>query len=80
MIWKSGDMPVIMATGVKEEYRNRGLATKMLKHALTVLHDHYPAIRLEVNIGSAAHRLYQNLGFITGANVEELSYFNQLAE
>jgi len=80
MVWKFGDMPVIMATGVKEEYRNHGLATKMLKHALTVLHGHYPAIRLEVNFGSAAHRLYQNLGFISGSKVEELSYYNKFIE
>ncbi|MFK4169671.1 GNAT family N-acetyltransferase [Paenibacillus lautus] len=47
-------------------YRGRGLATRMLKRALSVLKDKYPVLRLYVMEGNDAESVYLNLGFIPG--------------
>lgn len=56
----------VYSIGVMPTYRGRGLATRMLKRALSVLKDKYPVLRLYVMEGNDAESVYLNLGFIPG--------------
>ncbi|ACX65257.1 GNAT family N-acetyltransferase [Paenibacillus sp. Y412MC10] len=56
----------VYSIGVMPTYRGRGLATGMLKRALSVLKDKYPVLRLYVMEGNDAESVYLNLGFIPG--------------
>lgn len=51
---------------VKPEYRNRGIASRMIKRALTNLKRISPATILCVTIGNSSEALYNNLGFFPG--------------
>ena len=48
--------------GVIPSYRGNGLATSMLKRALTAIKDKYPILRLYVMEGNNAESVYYNLG------------------
>lgn len=61
-----GDTPVVFNIAVLPDYRQVGLATKMLKHALDVLKSDYPILRLYVMQGNEAELLYYKLGFQPG--------------
>ncbi|UNK16928.1 GNAT family N-acetyltransferase [Paenibacillus sp. N3/727] len=61
-----GYFPAIYNIGVLQEYRGRGLATNMLKKALTMLKPHFPILRLYVMQGNSAESVYYNLGFKPG--------------
>lgn len=63
-LWE--DWPNIYLVGTKPEYQGQGLASSMLKHALTILHGHYPVARLFVTLGNEAEMLYHKLGFMAG--------------
>lgn len=52
--------------GVIPSYRGNGLATNMLKRALTVLKEKYPVLRLYVMEGNDAESVYLSLGFVPG--------------
>src|SRR5690606_10642244 len=56
--------PGVFNIGVLPTYRNNGLASNMLKRALTLLHGDYPILRLGVLQGTYAESLYYNLGFM----------------
>ncbi|WP_422661145.1 GNAT family N-acetyltransferase [Paenibacillus sp. EC2-1] len=56
----------VYSIGVLPMYRGMGLATSMLKRALTSLKDHYPILRLYVMEGNDAESVYLNLGFVPG--------------
>ncbi|MCY9517833.1 GNAT family N-acetyltransferase [Paenibacillus apiarius] len=56
----------IYSIGVIPAYRGRGLASRMLKRALTVLNDKYSILRLYVMEGNDAESIYFNLGFVPG--------------
>lgn len=60
------DYAAIYNIGVMPAYRGRGLATLMLKRALTLLKDKYPILRLYVMEGNDAESVYLNLGFMPG--------------
>ncbi|MEY8745172.1 GNAT family N-acetyltransferase [Bacillales bacterium AN1005] len=56
----------VYSVGVIPTYRGRGIATRMLQRALSVIKDHYPVLRLYVMEGNDAESLYYNLGFVQG--------------
>ncbi|MCM3783720.1 GNAT family N-acetyltransferase [Neobacillus mesonae] len=56
----------VYSIGVLPDYRGRGLATRMLQRALTVIKDKYPILRLYVMEGNDAESVYFNLGFVPG--------------
>lgn len=56
----------VYSIGVIPSYRGLGLATSMLKRALTILKDKYPFLRLYVMEGNDAESVYFNLGFVPG--------------
>ncbi|MFZ5353946.1 MAG: GNAT family N-acetyltransferase [Bacillota bacterium] len=66
--------PLVFDIAVHEKHQNKGLASNMLKHSLSVLEDKYPAIRLYVEAGNSAEMLYYNLGFLVGPRVTNLIY------
>ncbi|MBC8235575.1 GNAT family N-acetyltransferase [bacterium] len=55
---------------VDPSYRRRGLATNMIKRALTVYADEYSHVDLETERGNPARLLYQKLGFVTTGEIE----------
>lgn len=61
-----GSFPAIYDIVVHHEYRGRGIATNMLKKALTTLKPHFPILRLYVMQGNSAESVYYNLGFNPG--------------
>ena len=58
--------PYIENLVVCSGYRRRGLATRMLKRALTILNEEYPVLRLSVIAGNPAQSVYYSLGFLPG--------------
>lgn len=58
--------PLLRTIATLPEYQGRGLATNLLKRALTVLKPHYPAVRLFVSMGNASESVYYNLQFLPG--------------
>lgn len=65
-----GNFAAVYSIGVIPTHRGRGLATLMLKRALTILKGKYPILRLYVMEGNDAESVYLNLGFVPG--VQEL--------
>ncbi len=66
------EWPLISQIAVKPSYAGKGIATKMLKSALTVLSKEYPVIRLYVHIGNKAEELYHKLGFLSGLELTDM--------
>lgn len=56
----------ISMIGVRPEYCRQGLATRMVRNALSVLHGHRPILKFGVAAGNPAEAFYQNLGFLAG--------------
>lgn len=44
----------------------------MLKHALTILKEEYPVLRLFVTLGNDAELFYSKLGFLSGIETTEM--------
>lgn len=68
----------IYSIGVIPSFRGQGLATKMLKRAMTVIKDEYPILRLYVMEGNAAESVYLNLGFVPGVQEVQNMYIPAL--
>ncbi|WNS42010.1 GNAT family N-acetyltransferase [Paenibacillus sp. MMS20-IR301] len=64
----------VYSIGVLPDYRGRGLATRMLQRALTILHGQYPLLRLYVMEGNDAEAVYYNLGFMPGVQEVQSMY------
>ncbi|MDF2590861.1 MAG: family N-acetyltransferase [Clostridia bacterium] len=64
--------PLVSDIAVKATYRGLSLATRMLKKALSITKDKYPAMRLFVICGNEAESVYYNLGFIPGVKLTDL--------
>ncbi len=61
------EMPAIFNITVAPSHREKGIATKMLKRALSILKEQgYPILRLYVMQGNEAEAVYYNLGFVAG--------------
>lgn len=58
--------PLVADMVVNPEHQGKGLATYMLKNALSELKSSYPVLRLFVTIGLNAEKLYHELGFKAG--------------
>lgn len=74
-IWQ--EWPLISQIAVKPSYEGRGIGTKMLKNALTILKKEYPVVRLYVDIGNEAEQVYDNIGFLKGLELTQMK-LNQL--
>ncbi|SDX80531.1 GNAT family N-acetyltransferase [Paenibacillus sp. CF384] len=67
LISSQDDMPAVYNIAVAPSHQGRGIATKMLQRAVTVLKQHdYPLLRLYVMQGNKAEALYHQFGFIAG--------------
>ncbi len=66
------EWPLVSQIAVKPSYAGKGIGSKMLKSALTVLNEEYPVIRLYVDIGNKAEELYHNLGFLKGLQLTDM--------
>lgn len=64
--------PLIYDIAVKSSFRGKGLSSRMLKKAITVSNEKYPAIRLYVQCGNDAESVYHNLGFMPGIKLTDL--------
>ena len=64
--------PNVYDIAVKPSYQGKGLASRMMKKALTVLKEEYPVVRLFVTLGNNAEALYYNLGFLPGTETTKL--------
>ena len=64
--------PMIDDIVVRPGYQGRGLATALLKKAISIVAPHYPAIRLFVTVGNPAQSVYYNLGFLPAPEFYEL--------
>ncbi|MEW8993218.1 GNAT family N-acetyltransferase [Clostridium sp.] len=69
-LWQ--EWPLISQIAVKPSYEGRGIGTKMLKNALTILKKEYPVVRLYVDIGNEAEQVYDNLGFLKGLELTQM--------
>ncbi|WP_346913974.1 GNAT family N-acetyltransferase [Clostridium sp.] len=69
-LWQ--EWPLISQIAVKPSYEGRGIGTKMLKKALTILKKEYPVVRLYVDIGNEAEQVYDNLGFLKGLELTQM--------
>ena len=56
----------ISMIGVRPEYRRKGLATRVVQEALTVLHGERPTLKFGVAAGNPAEAFYHRLGFLAG--------------
>ncbi|WBW96173.1 GNAT family N-acetyltransferase [Oceanirhabdus sp. W0125-5] len=64
--------PLVFDVAVKPSYRRMGLATNMLKRALTELKEEYKVLVLYVTQGNDSEAVYHNLGFIRGVENTKL--------
>jgi len=69
-IWE--EWPNVYDVAIKPSFQNRGVATKMLKRALTILKEQYPVLRLFVTLGNNAEMVYHKLGFMPGIETTEM--------
>ncbi|QSX06764.1 GNAT family N-acetyltransferase [Sedimentibacter sp. zth1] len=69
-IWE--EWPNVYELAVKPSFQNRGLATNMLKFALSSLKKDYPVIRLFVTLGNDAEMVYHKMGFLAGIETIEM--------
>lgn len=63
LLWEG--LPIIYDLVVVKEFRKHGLGSNMLKRAISILEDEYPAVRLFVTPGNMVEGLYHELGFKT---------------
>lgn len=66
------NLPLVYEISVKKQFRERGIASNMLKRALTVLKDYYPNMRLYVEGGNGAEEVYYKNGFLPGIKLTDL--------
>ncbi|WP_240547904.1 GNAT family N-acetyltransferase [Paenibacillus lignilyticus] len=67
LISSQDEMPAVYTIAVAPSHQGRGIATKMLRRALTALKQQdYPLLRLYVMQGNDAESVYHQLGFIAG--------------
>lgn len=67
-------LPLIYDIAVNPMYRGKGIATSMLRRAISILEEKYPVVWLFVTSGNEAERLYRKLGFYGGDNLSYLVY------
>jgi len=75
-----GTFPAVYSIAVHPTYRRRGIATNMLKRALSVLHGRHPILRLYVMQGNEAEAAYAALGFKQGVLEAQICYIPPLQQ
>ncbi|WP_241158311.1 GNAT family N-acetyltransferase [Cohnella candidum] len=75
MIGRNEGWPFISYVAVLPAYRGYGLATAMMKHALSCLHEQgEPLLLLFVTVGNKAKDVYEKLGFWSACPVTQMIY------
>ncbi|BBH24412.1 hypothetical protein Back11_57570 [Paenibacillus baekrokdamisoli] len=75
------DVPAIFNITVAPSHRGKGIATKMLRRALSVLREQdHPILRLYVMQGNIAESVYHNLGFAAGPLEVQRCYIPALTQ
>jgi len=69
-IWE--EWPNVYQVAVRPSFQGKGIGNNMLKHALTILKEEYPVLRLFVTLGNNAELLYYKLGFLGGVETTEM--------
>lgn len=69
-LWQ--EWPLVSQIAVKPEYQGKGIGTGMLKVALNILKEEFCALRLYVEDGNEAEKVYSSLGFLKGNEIVEL--------
>lgn len=69
-IWE--EWPNVYDFAVKPSFQGKGIGKNMLKHALTILKEEYPVLRLFVTLGNDAELFYYKLGFLGGVETTEM--------
>lgn len=69
LISEWNEWPLIYDIAVRSDYRGMGIASKLIKKSLTVLKDKYSAVRLHVDLGNDAERIYYDNGFLPGVKI-----------
>jgi GNAT superfamily N-acetyltransferase len=69
-LWE--ECPLIYDVAVHPDHQGRGLASKMIKKALTVAKEQYPVLKLFVTLGNDAELVYHKLGFMAGTETTEM--------
>jgi GNAT superfamily N-acetyltransferase len=64
--------PLVYDLVVHPAHQRKGLARRLLQHALTALHPTYPVLRLFVGVGNPAESLYYRMGFVPGRALASL--------
>lgn len=66
------EWPNVYDVAVKPSFQKKGLATNMIKRALTILKEQYPVLRLFVTLGNDAEMVYHKMGFLSGVETTEM--------
>lgn len=66
LISLQGNSPAVFNVAVLPSHRRQGLATNMLKRALSILQNDFSLLRLYVMQGNEAELVYHSLGFLLG--------------
>lgn len=69
-IWEK--WPNVYDVAVKPSFQKKGLATNMIKRALTILKEQYPVLRLFVTLGNDAEMVYHKMSFLPGVETTEM--------
>lgn len=69
-IWE--EWPNVYEVAVKPSFQKKGLATNMIKRALTSLKEQYPVLRLFVTLGNDAEMVYHKMSFLPGVETTEM--------
>ena len=69
-IWE--EWPNVYDFAVDSSFKGKGIGMNMLKHALTILKENYPVLRLFVTLSNDAELFYHKLGFLAGVETTEM--------
>ena len=65
--------PFVAHVAVLPQYRGFGLASAMIRHAISALHASDPMLLLFVTVGNGAETVYEKLGFLAGPSVTRMT-------
>lgn len=77
-IWQK--WPLISQIAVKPGFQGKGIGSEMIKKALTVLKEEHDAVRLYVEEGNKAEKMYRFNGFLPGQMIKTMKYKNTSEE
>lgn len=73
MVNEHKDLPAIQFIAVAPDYRMHGLASNLLRRAITMLEPAYEWVKLVVTVGNPAEAIYHKMGFVAGDTLNSLS-------